>query len=775
MVNLLKLLTIVSLTSIMSVFHFVEDQDVTTYEYDDMIMDDNMLSSNRFTQPDTYDASQIDDFTQLYQIDYTEEARDTLGYRYSIENERYILYFEPMSFSVLLYDKVNDYMMSSRAEFQGISGERENNTATRNLLNSGLWLSYVRKANVSRATETTVSLYELADVDYVNNGSVNETQSQLSTFQIVDGSYDEDEVNVSVLETNQTLIATVNAYAIDVTLNIHLSLNDRGLEVYIPSEDIVESGDIYGLTSISVFPYFGSVRENLAPGYMLIPDQVGSLIRFEQPIESTIRALFYGGDQGINDNSRAYLSLPVVGMVHHVDHQGFYVSVDEGAELSELEAVFWSSRTRYYRTQLNFTVRPIYKAIINAAGDGRDQIPESLTNKDYKATYVMLGENANYVGIANDYQAYLADRQQLIKQTVDQMPFLLQVLMGDQTPSFLGTTYLEMTSSHETETIIQTLLEQGVQPSVISLYGWSRDGAISQTPYRMRDVYKLDDLEAYIRSLNIDVLRHQDYVMSSELSERVGFNRDVALNYSRLKMTQIERSLNNQSIDQYFLYPESSQSFASSDNLSSAYLTSIGRLLYSYYDRGFYDRIDTRNIYTSILESYETLMLNQPSLYALKYTDYYTHMPIMHSQYYFYTDNVPFVPIVLSGMLPVFSSELNFNAIGEVYRLMMLDFGMYPNYIVTKEPTQTMRFTRSNIFFTTHFDVFEDEINQTFNQFKLIYDQIGFEQIVSRDVLDLGIVLVTYANNKKLLVNYTNDTFSYMNQEIEGLSAEVII
>jgi len=699
-VNLLKILTIVSLASMMSVFHVVENQDVATYEYDDMMMDDNMLSSNRFTQQDTYDDAQIDDFTQLYQIEYTEEARDTLGYRYSIENDRYILYFEPMSFSVLLYDKVNDYMMSSRAEFQGISGERENNTATRNLLNSGLWLSYVRKANVSRATETTVSLYELADVDYINNGSVNETQTQLSTFQIVDGSYDEDEVSVSVLETNQTLIATVNAYAIDVSLNIHLSLNDRGLEV---------------------------------------------------------------------------LSLPVIGMIHHVNHQGFYVSVDEGAELSELEAVFWSSRTRYYRTQLNFTVRPIYKAIINAAGDGRDQIPESLTNKDYKATYVMLGDNANYVGIANDYQAYLVDRQQLIKQTVDQMPFLLQVLMGDQTPSFLGTTYLEMTSSREAEAIIQTLLEQGVQPSVISLYGWSRDGAISQTPYRMRDVYQLDDLENYMMSLNIDVLRHQDYVISSELSERVGLNRDVALNYSRLKMTQIERSLNNQSIDQYFLYPESSQSFSSSDDLSSAYLTSIGRLLYSYYDRGFYDRIDTRNIYTSILESYETLMLNQPSLYALKYTDYYTHMPIMHSQYYFYTDNVPFVPIVLSGMLPVFSGELNFNAIGEVYRLMMLDFGMYQNYIVTKEPTQTMRFTRSNIFFTTHFDVFEDEINQTFNQFKLIYDQIGFEQIVSRDVLELGIVLVTYANNKKLLVNYTNDSFTYMNQEVEGLSAEVII
>lgn len=42
MVNLLKILTIVSLASMMSVFHVVENQDVATYEYDDMMMDDNM-------------------------------------------------------------------------------------------------------------------------------------------------------------------------------------------------------------------------------------------------------------------------------------------------------------------------------------------------------------------------------------------------------------------------------------------------------------------------------------------------------------------------------------------------------------------------------------------------------------------------------------------------------------------------------------------------------------------------------------------------------------
>ncbi len=774
MVNMIKIMTILTLTSMMSLIQPRSYEPVNSVSTSPMMMDANMLSSNRFTQQDDYGQAQIDAFNALYQVDYSAEEIAMLGYDYTLENDRYTLYFEPNSFSVLLYDKVNDYMMSSRAEFQGISGERENNTATRNRLNSGLWLSYVRKANVSQATETTVSLYDLADVDYVNNGSVTETQSQLSTFEIVEGSYDERDINVSVLKVNQVLIATVNASAIDISLEVHLTLNERGLEVYIPSEKIVEAGDVFGLTSISVFPYFGSVRENLAPGYMLIPDQVGGLIRFEKQIEATIRTLFYGRDQGINDNSRPYLSLPVVGMVHQVNEQGFYVSIDEGAELSELEAVFWSSRTRYFRTQLNFQVRPIYKAIINAAGDGRDQIPEALTNKDYRATYTLLGDNADYVGIANDYQEVLLNQQQLVKQSISEMPYLLQFLMGDQTPSFLGTTYLEMTSSQEVEDILSRLQQQGMSPSVVSLLGWSRDGAIDQTPYRLREVYRLEQLENTISQLGIEVLRHQDYVMSSELSERIGFNRDVALNYSRLKMTNRQVSLNAQSIDGYFLYPESSVSLSSQDDLGSAYLTSIGRILNSYYDRGFYDRIDTRMMYETLLESYETLMLYQPSLYALKYADYYTHMPIIHSQYYFYTDTVPFVPIVLSGMLPVFSSELNFNAIGDIYKLQMIDYGMYPNFIVTEAPTQQMRFTRSNIFFTTHIDVFEEEIVSTYNQFQSIFNEIGFQKVIARDVLDLGIVLVTYDNQKQVLINYTNNRYTYNNQMIDALSAEVI-
>ena len=775
MVNFIKLLTIITLTSMLTIIRPQVDDQVESFNGSQMTMDDNMLSSNRFTQEDDYDQTQIDDFNALYQVNYSEEERTLLGYRYSIENERYVLYFEPMSFSVLLYDKVNDYMMSSRAEFQGISGERENNTATRNLLNSGLWLSYVRKANVSQATETTVSLYDLADVDYVNNGSVTETQTPLSTFEIVEGSYDERDIDVSVLEINQVLIATVDAKAIDASLEVHLSLNERGLEVYIPSDKIAESGDIYGLTSISIFPYFGAVRENLAPGYMLIPDQVGGLIRFEKPIEATIRALFYGGDQGLNDNTRAYLSLPVVGMVHHVNHQGFYVSVDEGAELSELQAVFWSSRTRYFRTQLNFQLRPIYKAIINAAGDGRDQIPEALTNKDYRATYTLLGDDANYVGIANHYQDYLLNEGALVKQEVSQLPYLLQFLMGDQTPSFLGTTYLEMTSAQEVESILTQLLNQNVSPSVVALLGWSKDGVIDQSPYRLRDVSGLKDLEAFMTSQGIDFLRHQDYVSSSELSERIGFNRDVALNYSRLKMSVSQGSLNAQAINRYFVYPERSLALSNQDDLSSAYLTSIGGMLNSFYDQGFYDRIDTRMIYDELLTSYETLMLNQPSLYALKYADYYTHMPIIHSQYYFYTDTVPFVPIVLSGILPVFSSELNFNAIGDILKLQMLDYGMYPNFIITEEPTQTMRFTRSNVFFTTHFNVFENEIRSTYDQFKDIYDAVGFQKVISRDVLDLGIVRITYEDQTQLLINYTNDIYTIGNVNIDALSAEVMI
>lgn len=773
MLNTLKVGVIALLS--MSLLTLSPNENVDTFQTPMSYIDEAYLTSNRMTQPDLFDASLVSDFENLYQLPYTEDILDDLGYDYTLENDRYKLYFEPFSYSVVLYDKLHDYYLSSRAELQGLSGVRESNTSTRNLMNSGLWVSYVRKANVTTASESTESIYTIADVEYVTDGTIRDEQDYFSVYDIVDNSYDDRAVEVTVSQINQVLETTVELSNLDISLNVNLSLNEDGLEVYIPASGIVESGDIYGLTKVTVFPYFGSVREDLAPGYMLIPDGTGALIRFDDPIEETLRARFYGGDMGLNINSRAYLTVPMAGLIQHVDNQGYYVRVEEGETSAILEASFWSSSSKYHKMSITHTVRPIYRAIINQAGDGREQIPEALTSSDYKMTYVMLGADANYSGISNHYQDYLLETNQLSeRELTEDLPMMLSLLMGDQSPAFLGTSYLEMTSSEDALNIVETLLDAGIQDMMVELYGWSRDGHVDETPYRERYISGVEGLLDTFIDKNIKSTLFQEYVTGSSLSSRVLLNRDVASNYSRLKMEYRVGSLNSQIVQAYMLYPDRSLSFAESDGLKHVSMPDIGNTLFSYYDDGFYTRSDALSIYEDIMASFETLMLHNPSLYAWKYMDAFLSMPIMHANFYYYTDVIPFVPMLLKGIVPYFNTPLNFNALGDTMLLTMIDYGMSPNYILTEKPTETMRFTRSSVYFTTQFNVFKDDMVLNYDLLNQIYQQVGQEKIVSRNMLALGVAEVNYENGKSVVINYTNDAYIIGNVTIDARSAEVI-
>lgn len=773
MLNTLKFGVIMVLS--ISLLTISPEETFETFETPLSYIDEAYLTSNRMTQPDQFDSDRVQDYESLYQLPYTEEVLEELGFDYTLENDRYKLYFEPLSYSVVLYDKDNDYYVSSRAELQGLSGVRENNTSTRNLLNSGLWISYVRKANVTTASESTESVFTIADVEYVTDGTIRDEQDYFSVYDIVENSYDDGAVEVKVNKVNQTLETTVELFDLEMSVNVHLALNEDGLNVQIPASGLVETSDIYGLTKISVFPYFGAVRENLAPGYMLIPDGTGALIRFDDQIQETLRARFYGGDMGLNVNSRAYLSVPMAGLISHVDHQGYYLRVEEGDTSAIFEASFWSANSRYHRMSVTHTVRPIYRAIINQAGDGREQIPSALTTSDYAVTYVMLGEDANYSGISQHYQSHLLETNKLSEQQLtENMPMMLSFLMGDQTPAFLGTRYLEMTSSDDVLNIVDTLKDAGIEEMMVELYGWSRDGHVNETPYRKRYVGGVENLIETLLESNIPTALLQEYVTASSLSSRILLNRDVANNYSRLKMEYLLGSLNSQVVEAYMLFPDRSLAFANSDKLDHVSMPDIGNTLFSYYDDDFYTRADALNVYEEMLSSFETLMLHRPSLYAWQYMDAYVSMPMMHSNYYFYSDVVPFIPMLLKGIVPYFNSPLNFNALGDTMLLTMIDYGMAPNYILTEKPTETMRYTRSSIYFTTQFDVFKDDMVTNYERLNRIYQDVGQQKIVSRTMLALGVSQVFYEDGTSVVVNYTNNDYTLGAITIDARTAEVI-
>jgi len=736
--------------------------------------DQALFTSNRFTQLDIVDTLKQSNYESLYRVSYTENELEQLGFDYTLENSMYKVYFEPLSFSVIVYDKTNNFMVSSRAELQGVNGIRENNTATRNLINSGLWVSYVRKANVLRSTEVTQSLYTMAGASYVTDGSVKDGQDKMSVFELQNNSYDESKVSVRVVSLPQTLEVDVNLKAIGATLKVILSISNEGLHVLLPSESIKETSEIFALTKVSIFPYFGSTKEDLSPGYMVIPDGSGALIRFKGMIEDRIRGTFFGNDLGLGNASNALLSIPIIGIIHDVDKEGIYIRIDEGAALTSVEASFWSSGSKYNRASFSFQLRPIYRAIINQAGDGRDQIPLNMTNKDYEISFVMLSSNASYSGIASHYQNHLLNENELTPSTTEKLPLLVSILLGDQAPSFLGTSYLTMTSPSEAIDIVKDLQNSGIDHFVVELLGWSRDGHMDRAPYRNSKIRGLDDLTSFLEEEGITYVLKQEYVYATELTRNLFYNRDVAFNYSRLKMTERIFSLGNRRIEGYYLFPERALDIALDQQLEHISMPYLGNTLFSYFDNGFYDRIDALNTYEDILKLSDTVMLSKPSLPYLKYVDYYQDMPIMHSNLYFYTDQVPLLPMIFFGVLPYFAPPLNFNALGITKILQMIDYGMFPNYILTHEKTEVMRDTRSNVYFTTAFETFKGDITTNYNLLNDTLSQVLGATMIKREMLLAGVSKVTYSNGVSMIVNYTNASVEIDSMIIKAQSVEVL-
>ena len=740
-------------------------------------IENQLLSSSRYTQMDETNQTILDRFTSQYQLRFNQDELATMGFEKMLENSLYNLYFEKDSFSLILEHRDSGYMLSSRPEFQGFSETRENNTSARNLMNSGLWFETVRTTNLTSSGITTQSVYGIADVSYETDGSQDLANIDLtSPYAIVPSSYKRNLISVTTQSVNQQRFRSrVQINPLGLTLQVEIYLTIQGFGVYFDPATIEETNVNFRLLGLQFFPYFGSTREDVYPGYMVLPDGVGALIRTNRRYDTTLQSDYFGSDLGYGRTSMEELSLPLYGIVHQVGGFGFFNEIISGAENTTMLANFWGRNTRYQRMTNRYNVRRIYRTIINRAGDGRDSILPNPISVAYDAHYQMLtGVEADYVGIAKQYQANLIANQGLTQNEPEQMPMQIAYIISEREPTFFGTQRVAMTSMDQARVISETLKELGVDEQLLVLKGWSEDGLSFRQPYRFvhPDANGLRELAAYADTNAFPIYLEQDYAVSSELSSRVNFNQDVARSYAKTKMSNRLNRLDNQPIDEYYLYPEVAQTKLSNDlnaidnlGVSGLSMPFLGKTLYSYFNQSFYSRSQTKTIFESMVFSLPATAMHRPSAYMFPHLDHYLDVPITNSQRDIYTDLVPLIPLVLKGYIPLFTPYLNFNALGRERLLQMIDFGVNPSYLISEKISALLRFTYSNRFYTTAYTDFAEEMVLVYDFLSSAYEATHGAGITARDILETGVSRIAYDNGVKIYVNYRNQDIT-----IDGVS-----
>src|SRR5690606_9431130 len=74
---------------------------------------ERLLSSSRYTQPTNIDPARLQNYEDNFKPDFSKEDLETINYEFVLENDHFELYFNDLSFGIMLRNKDTGYLWSS--------------------------------------------------------------------------------------------------------------------------------------------------------------------------------------------------------------------------------------------------------------------------------------------------------------------------------------------------------------------------------------------------------------------------------------------------------------------------------------------------------------------------------------------------------------------------------------------------------------------------------------------------------------------------------------
>jgi len=163
-----------------------------------------------------------------------------------------------------------------------------------------------------------------------------------------------------------------------------------------------------------------------------------------------------------------------------------------------------------------------------------------------------------------------------------------------------------------------------------------------------------------------------------------------------------------------------------------------------------------------------------PNAYILPYVDRYLQAPVYGTQFLIETDTVPFVELVLQNTMELYGPYSNFSFYTDSDILRMIDYNIYPSFVLTEEPAYLLTNTMSKNFYSTEYYLYEELITHVYQTVNgALGDVIGANWI-NRTVVENGLVVNEYDNGFTIVINYTDQEITYGGVSVEAETYAVI-
>lgn len=551
----------------------------------------------------------------------------------------------------------------------------------------------------------------------------------------------------------------------------------------------VDKGSTSLPMSVALLPYYGCADFG-SDGYILIPDGCGSLIANDYSSrDGTVKyyeTYTYQYDSTIGSSSATMrlnntepATLPVFGV--KADSTGMFAVIDTGDALSMVKAVSSREAFPFTSTYAEFIVNKQDSYTDGDKTTRRQTYRQSNTEEAIVQYYMLSGDDADYVGMAECYRNYLIGKGSDTK--VDEnLSFYMDVIGAfKKTESVYGVVTdvtKPVTTFSQAQDIVKELSDAGIENLNVRYKGWLEGGLESTAVTKVKVESKLggkDDLlelNEAVKSLGGRLFL--DFELVNLYKDKSGWSmskiavRDMVSSISQQYFYKL--NIGTPKDDNVFYHCRGEYIGRQIDSFLSDYLDlgisgiSVGSLGSSNYS-DFYigDRFnDAQNTRDYILEALSGLkedcgevVVDQGNGYTLPQVDTVIAPPMYDSGYEMSMTDVPFLQIALHGLINYTETAHNLNSDPTAHLLRQLETGAAPYYIFTESESSVFLNSNLNYIYTSQFDTWKETAVSCYQTLSSVLNGYCDDYITDHEVITDKVRATTYGDELVVLVNYS--------------------
>jgi hypothetical protein len=460
--------------------------------------------------------------------------------------------------------------------------------------------------------------------------------------------------------------------------------------VYDHSKELVT----YPLTSISLLRFFGALDEK-AEGYIFVPDGCGALIYLNngKTSQSLYSEAVYGRDGALpleerRPYDRQVNHLPVFGMTDR--DCAFLAVIEEGEAIAQIRADIARPTSKYNVAYAAFQIIP--KAVRRLDQFTQINLYQSRPYQgNITVRYAFLyTDEADWQGMARYYHHYLVERKGLTpKRQGEGIPFFLEVIgVVPKTQPVLGVArevQLPLTTFSQAQAMVEKLLQSGVTNLSLRYSGWLQGGLYHRYPNGVKlapglgGEQGLKDLAQFLRENQVPFYPAVEFLRVQRSGAFQGFtpSRQAARAVNGVYATWPDYDpVTNQALSKPTRYilspqvlPEVVESFLKdyrSLGITGLAVPSLGAEVHSDLKRDaaqVVDRVQAAERIRAQLEKLNreglALQIDGGNALALPYASSILNLPQSSTGYILTDEEVPFLQLVLHGLVDYAGEPLN--------------------------------------------------------------------------------------------------------------------